>query len=127
MKEYSYKGYTPEQGDIIWLTFDPQEGREIAKRRPALVVSSTPYNKATGFIQICPITSRKRKQPGFFDLTGQIKVRGQVNAIQLRSIDFLSTHRNVVKIEEILPDTFGLVAQFIGLIFNFDNILDIGD
>ena len=28
-----------EQGDIIWINFDPQAGHEESKRRPALVVS----------------------------------------------------------------------------------------
>ncbi|MEY3786810.1 MAG: PemK-like, MazF-like toxin of type toxin-antitoxin system, partial [Pseudomonadota bacterium] len=31
--------YVPEQGDIIWLSFDPSSGKEIIKRRPAYVVS----------------------------------------------------------------------------------------
>lgn len=30
--------YIPEKQDIIWLDFDPSVGREIQKRRPALVV-----------------------------------------------------------------------------------------
>jgi len=31
--------YLPEAGDVVWLTFDPQAGREQAGRRPALVLS----------------------------------------------------------------------------------------
>ena len=30
----------PERGDLIWLDFTPQAGREQAERRPALVLSS---------------------------------------------------------------------------------------
>lgn len=30
--------YVPRAGDLIWLDFDPQAGREQAKRRPALVI-----------------------------------------------------------------------------------------
>jgi mRNA-degrading endonuclease toxin of MazEF toxin-antitoxin module len=30
--------YVPEQGDIIWLSFDPGSGKEIIKRRPAYTV-----------------------------------------------------------------------------------------
>lgn len=33
------KGYVPEAGDIVWLDFTPQAGREQAGRRPALVLS----------------------------------------------------------------------------------------
>ena len=34
----------PERGDLIWLSFTPQSGREQAGRRPALVVSPSGYN-----------------------------------------------------------------------------------
>ena len=34
----------PETGDLVWLTFDPQAGREQAGRRPALVLSPRTYN-----------------------------------------------------------------------------------
>jgi mRNA interferase MazF len=30
--------YVPETGDLVWLTFDPQAGREQGGRRPALVL-----------------------------------------------------------------------------------------
>ncbi|WP_154064494.1 type II toxin-antitoxin system PemK/MazF family toxin, partial [Enterococcus faecalis] len=29
----------PKQKDIVWIDFDPSKGKEIRKRRPALVVS----------------------------------------------------------------------------------------
>ncbi|WP_161943354.1 type II toxin-antitoxin system PemK/MazF family toxin, partial [Streptococcus suis] len=32
--------YIPQKQDIIWIDFDPSLGKEIQKRRPALVVSS---------------------------------------------------------------------------------------
>jgi len=39
--------YVPRAGDIIWLDFDPQTGREQAKRRPALVVTEESFNRAS--------------------------------------------------------------------------------
>lgn len=30
--------YIPEQGDLVWIDFDPQIGREQAGRRPALIL-----------------------------------------------------------------------------------------
>lgn len=36
---YSLKGYTPKQEDIIIINFNPSVGREIQKKRPALVIS----------------------------------------------------------------------------------------
>ncbi|WP_225363437.1 type II toxin-antitoxin system PemK/MazF family toxin [Lentilactobacillus sunkii] len=34
----------PKLADLVCATFDPQAGRKIQKRRPALVVTSTEYN-----------------------------------------------------------------------------------
>lgn len=54
------KSYFPERGDIIWLDLNPQAGREIAKRRPAIVVSPVQYNRLVGLCLVCPITSQKK-------------------------------------------------------------------
>ncbi len=46
--------YVPEAGDIAWLDFDPQAGREQAKRRPALVLTDQAYNRASGLVVVLP-------------------------------------------------------------------------
>ncbi|WP_293142636.1 type II toxin-antitoxin system PemK/MazF family toxin [Okeania sp. SIO3I5] len=40
--------YTPKKGDIVWINFNPQSGREQAGRRPAVVVSSSRYDRLVG-------------------------------------------------------------------------------
>ena len=40
--------YVPSKGDIIWIDFDPQLGKEIKKCRPSLVVSPQWYNRDAG-------------------------------------------------------------------------------
>ncbi|MTW31059.1 type II toxin-antitoxin system PemK/MazF family toxin, partial [Streptococcus pneumoniae] len=45
--------YIPEKQDIIWIDFDPSVGREIQKRRPAIVVSRREYSERTGFVAVC--------------------------------------------------------------------------
>src|SRR2546421_7644195 len=39
--------YVPDAGDLIWLDFTPQAGREQAGRRPAVVLSRRSYNEKT--------------------------------------------------------------------------------
>ncbi len=126
MRDYQYHGYTPRQGDIITVNLDPQVGREIKKRRPVVVVSSDGYNAKTGFVQACPITHIIRKRAGFFSMNTR-HVTGQVNAIQLRSLDFISERRAIKKVDELDPETFGKVAQFIRFIFDFDQVIDFGE
>ena len=79
--------YIPQAGDIIWLTFDPQAGREQAKRRPALVITDQSYNQASGLAVVCPLTSRRKPYP--FALPTIIdKVEGAVLVDHLKSLDW---------------------------------------
>ena len=49
--------YVPDQGDIVWLDFNPSSGKEIMKRRPAFVISRKAFNNHTGLAIVAPITS----------------------------------------------------------------------
>jgi mRNA interferase MazF len=79
--------YVPRAGDIIWLDFDPQTGREQAKRRPALVVTEASFNAASGLAVVCPLTSRRKPYP--FALPAVVdKVAGAVLVDQIKSVDW---------------------------------------
>ena len=53
-------GYVPARNDLVWLDFEPLRGKEIGKYRPALVLSSKSYNRKTGLLICCPISSSIR-------------------------------------------------------------------
>ena len=55
--------YIPERKDIIMLDFEPTKGKEIGKYRPAIVLSSKSYNKKTGLLICCPISTSIRGGP----------------------------------------------------------------
>ena len=55
--------YVPEEGDIIWINFNPQSGHEQAGHRPALVLSPSSYNKATKLLVCCPLTTQIKGYP----------------------------------------------------------------
>lgn len=59
--------YVPARGDAIWITLNPQAGREQAGRRPALVISPASYNGKVGLAILCPITSQVKGYP--FEVT----------------------------------------------------------
>lgn len=52
--------YVPDRGEIVWLDFEPTRGREIGKYRPALVLSSSLYNRKTGLLICCPVSTSIR-------------------------------------------------------------------
>lgn len=79
--------YVPEAGDIIMMDFDPQIGREQAKRRPALVLTDQRYNRASGLAVVCPLTSKRKPYP--FALPVSVdQVEGAVLVDQLKSMDW---------------------------------------
>ena len=52
--------YVPERNDLVWLDFEPPRGKEIGKYRPALVLSSREYNRKTGLMICCPVSTSIR-------------------------------------------------------------------
>ncbi|MEE9447568.1 MAG: type II toxin-antitoxin system PemK/MazF family toxin [Arenicellales bacterium] len=52
--------YIPDRNDLVWLDFEPTKGKEIGKYRPALVLSSKQYSRATGLLICCPVSTSIR-------------------------------------------------------------------
>lgn len=84
------RSYVPGNGEIVWLTFNPQAGHEQAGRRPALVLSPRSYNRKTGLALFCPITSRAKGYPFEVALPAAGTVTGVVLADQIKSLDWRS-------------------------------------
>lgn len=80
-------GYVPETGDIVTMEFDPQLGREQAKRRPALVLTDQRYNRASGLAVVCPLTSKRKPYPFALPINLD-NVEGAVLVDQLKSMDW---------------------------------------
>ncbi len=84
--------YVPAAGDLIWIHFDPQAGREQGGRRPALVLSLESYNRKSELVVCCPITSRQKGYPFEVALPPASAESGGVTGIvladQVRSVDW---------------------------------------
>ncbi|WP_203642166.1 type II toxin-antitoxin system PemK/MazF family toxin [Levilactobacillus andaensis] len=122
MFTYDFHGYTPHQGDLIFVTFDPSVGREIQKRRPAIVISSTVFNQRTGYVTVCPITSKIRTQAGYVDLHAN-QIKGQINAIQFRTIDFIAKDHAIQFVEKANAVDFMRVAKIVNDGLGFDRVI----
>lgn len=80
--------YVPDRGDIVWLQFNPQAGHEQAGHRPALVLSPASYNRLSGLMLCCPMTSQRKGYPFEVvvdDASGRTNV---VLADQVKSLDW---------------------------------------
>ena len=82
------QAYLPDRGDIVWLDFTPQAGREQAGRRPALVVSPAPYHRKSQLMLVCPITNQIKGYPYEVQLPPGLEASGVVLSDHLKSMDF---------------------------------------
>jgi len=106
--------YVPQRGEVVWLEFEPQKGKEIKKRRPALVVSPQTYNLKTGLALFMPITSQIKGYP-FECLVESPDIKGVILCDQMRSLDWKA--RKALYITKISPETWeDVIAKFSTLI-----------
>lgn len=80
--------YTPERGDAVWLSFNPQAGHEQVGHRPALVLSPAAYNGRVGLAIFCPITSQIKGYPFEVLIPDGLGVSGAVLSDQVKSLDW---------------------------------------
>jgi mRNA interferase MazF len=82
------QGYVPERGDLVWINFQPQAGREQSGRRPALVLSPAAYNGKVGLALLCPITNQAKGYPFEVRVPDGLGVTGVVLADHVKSLDW---------------------------------------
>lgn len=107
--------YMPEQGDIVFLEFDPQAGHEQKGRRPAFVVSNNTFNRFTNLAIVCPITNTDKGFPLHVPLDGRTKTTGVIMCEQAKSLDISA--RKAVFVErapkDILEEVIDIMIGFI--------------
>jgi mRNA interferase MazF len=107
--------YVPAAGDIVWLNFNPQAGREQARRRPALVLTERIYNRASGLVVVCPLTSTRKPYPFALPVVVD-KVEGAVLVDHLKSMDWKV--RNVTFHSKSHPSLLHKVRTYVGILLS---------
>ena len=105
--------YIPNQGDIVWLHFDPQAGHEQAGHRPALVLSPQKYNRISGMMICCPMTTKIKGYPfEVLDGTGSAILADQVKNLdwQARKATFKASITSAA-----LTEVQGKIKTLLGL------------
>jgi len=88
---------TPDRGDLVWLSFDPQRGHEQRGRRPAIVLSPHEYNAKVGLALMCPITKREKGYPYEVKLSNQAQIQGVILSDQVKSLDWRAREVEIVE------------------------------
>jgi mRNA interferase MazF len=51
------------RGEVWWVNFDPSQGMEIQKCRPAVILTVNALNKARGTVVVVPLSTSSRPHP----------------------------------------------------------------
>jgi len=97
------------------MDFDPQVGRERAKRRPALVLTDQRYNRASGLFIVCPLTSKRKPYPFALPVVVD-RVEGAVLVDQMKSMDWAG--RNAKFHSKAESALLGKVRQYIAVLLS---------
>jgi mRNA interferase MazF len=108
--------WVPDTGDFIWLTFDPQAGREQAGRRPALVLSPKIYNARSGLALACPITNQAKGYPFEVAVPASSGAAGVILADHLKSIDWKARQAELLGrcTDEVMGEVRAKLAPLLG-------------
>lgn len=107
-----------EQGDIIFLDFNPQAGHEQSGRRPAVVVSNNVFNKFSKLIMVCPITNTNKHLPLHVELDARTNTTGVILCDQAKMLDI--GKRNAQFVEKLPND---ILEEVVDLIYSFIEIV----
>lgn len=86
----SKDSWIPDRGNIIWINFNPQKGREMRDMHPMLVLSPKNFNLKTGIVIGLPMTTAEYNSTNPFavELQGQKGGKSYILAHQPKSFDW---------------------------------------
>jgi mRNA interferase MazF len=110
----------PRRGEIYWVNLDPTVGTEIAKTRPALVISNDIGNQHAEHVIVAPISSQKTNQVYPFEVLIPQREGGlrQHSKVLLDQICTLDKHRLGNWIGQLSHDRMLEVDQAVRLSLN---------
>ena len=113
----SERTYHPDRGDLVLMNFQPAAGREIDKRRPAIVLSPLSYNRKSGLCLAVPVSTDLTPGPLWILMPpGYLTKPSLVLCDYVKSVDYRERAASFVK---RVPEA--LVDQIVG------NVLDLID
>ena len=107
--------YVPNQGDIVYLDFDPQAGHEQKGRRPCLIVSNNEFHKRSNLAMVCPITSKSSGFPTHVTLDAAMRTSGEIMCEQAKCLDISARNASFVETapNDILDEAIDLICSFV--------------
>ncbi|HEY9595591.1 MAG TPA: type II toxin-antitoxin system PemK/MazF family toxin [Spirochaetia bacterium] len=89
-----------ERYGVYWVNLDPVVGSEIAKTRPAVIISDDAMNRLLRKVVVCPVTSRLHPR---WPSRVQARIGGQESEIavdQIRTIDKVCVGAEIDRLDD---------------------------
>jgi len=88
------------QYEVYWISLDPAQGSEIAKTRPAVVISPNEMNQFLRTVIIVPITSTVKSYPWRIDCVIAER-NGSIATDQVRVVDKARIGSRIGKLSKV--------------------------
>jgi len=107
--------WIPDRGDLVWVSFTPQAGKEQAGHRPAVIVSPAAYNRKSGLALMCPVTSRVKGYPFEVLIPLGLPIEGAILSDQVRSLDWKARKAELICAlpEETVAEVLGKLGTLV--------------
>jgi mRNA interferase MazF len=103
------------QGDLMWLDFDPHLGHEQGGRRPGLIVSEDAFNYRSNVYLVCPVSRADKGYPHHIRLDARTITGGVILCDHARSMDI--SYRRPDFIERVPDDIlFEVTDTLVGIL-----------
>jgi mRNA interferase MazF len=114
--------WVPARGDIIWIDFDPQAGREMKSRHPMLVLSPATVNDRTSIVIGLPMSSQGYNATNPFAVTmeGPDGEVGYIITNQPKSFDWRQRKAKAHPWKRAPDDVFELACAELNQIIEID-------
>jgi mRNA interferase MazF len=89
------------RGEIWWVTFDPTQGGEIRKTRPAVVVTADALNHARRTVVVVPLSNGPQPHPPIVVATPSGGANSVAVCDQLRAVDRRRLTRTQGRLSEV--------------------------
>ena len=87
-----------KRGEVYWVNLDPTVGREVKKRRPAVILSPDEMNRGLEVVIVAPITGSSKSWPTRIDLVLNGKP-AQMMLDQMRTVDKSRLTKRITTVE----------------------------
>jgi len=112
------KDWSPDRGDIIWIDFNPQTGREMRDMHTILVLSPMRFNDRTGIVIGLPMTTAEynKTNPFVVQYMGKRELSSYILTLQPKSFDWRQRGAKAHPWEKAPPEVLAEACELLNQI-----------